>query len=69
MALGLNPRTWVAEASMLTARTPKPHDYDLTPLDFYLWGTLKDVVYLRKPATLAVLQKEIESVHCRCAAL
>ena len=37
-----------------------PRSSDLTPLDFYLWATLKDVVYRRKLATLAVLQEEIE---------
>jgi len=43
-----------------------PRSPDLTPLDFYLWGTLKDVVYLRKLATLAVLWEEIETA---CAAI
>jgi len=38
-----------------------PRSLDLTPLDFYLWGTLKDVLYRRKLATLAVLQEEIET--------
>jgi len=38
-----------------------PHSLDLTPLDFYLWGTLKDVLYHRKLATLEVLQEEIET--------
>jgi hypothetical protein len=37
-----------------------------TPLDFYLWGTLKDVVYPRKLVTLAVLREEIETA---CAAI
>jgi len=37
-----------------------PRSPDLTPLDFYLWGTFKDVVYRRKLATLAVLREEIE---------
>jgi len=37
-----------------------PRSPDLTPLDFYLWGTLKDVVYRRKLATLVVLREEIE---------
>jgi hypothetical protein len=37
-----------------------PRSPDLTPLDFYLWGTLKNVVYRRKPATLAALREEIE---------
>ena len=27
---GLNPRTWVPEASMLTARPPKPSDISLS---------------------------------------
>ena len=43
-----------------------PCSPDLTPLDFCLWGTLKDVVYCRKPATLAVLWEEIEMA---CAAI
>jgi hypothetical protein len=43
-----------------------PRSPDLTPLDFYLWGTLKDVLYRRKPATLAVLREEIETA---CAAI
>jgi hypothetical protein len=38
-----------------------PRSPDLTPLDFYLWGTLKDVVYRTKLATLAVLREEIET--------
>ncbi|KAJ4449679.1 hypothetical protein ANN_01083 [Periplaneta americana] len=38
-----------------------PCSSDLTPLDFYLWGTLKNVVYRSKPATLAALRKEIET--------
>jgi hypothetical protein len=32
---------------------------DLTPLDFYLWGSLKDDVYRRKPATLDDLRGNI----------
>ena len=36
-----------------------PRSPDLTPLDFYLWGTLKDVVYRKKPATLGDLRAEI----------
>jgi len=38
-----------------------PRSLDLTPLDFYLWETLKDVLYRRKLATLAVIQEEIET--------
>jgi hypothetical protein len=36
---------------------------NLTPLDFYLWGSLKEVVYHRKPSTLEKLQEEIETSH------
>ena len=43
-----------------------PRSPDLTPLDFYVWGTLKDVVYRRKLAILAVLREEIETA---CAAI
>jgi len=38
-----------------------PRSPDITPLDFYLWGTLKNVVYRRKLATLAVLREDIET--------
>jgi len=44
-----------------------PRSPDFTSLDFYLWATLKDVVYLKKIlATLAVLREEIETA---CAAI
>ena len=38
-----------------------PRSPDRIPLDFSLWGTLKNVVYRRRPATLAALQEEIET--------
>ncbi|UYV62279.1 hypothetical protein LAZ67_1008428 [Cordylochernes scorpioides] len=37
---------------------------DLTPLDFFLWGTVKDGVYKRKPRNLDILWNEIQAV-CR----
>ena len=43
-----------------------PLSPDLTSLDFYLWDTLKDVVYRKKLATLAVLWEETETA---CAAI
>ena len=43
-----------------------PRSPDLTPLDFYLWGTLKNVVYHKKPATLGDLRAEIRAA---CAAI
>ena len=33
---------------------------DLTPLYFYLWGTLKNTVYVSKPQTLEELRNQIE---------
>jgi len=42
-----------------------PRSPDLTLLDFYLWVTLKDVVYHKKPATLGDLRAEIRAA---CAA-
>ncbi|UYV61200.1 hypothetical protein LAZ67_1003794 [Cordylochernes scorpioides] len=41
------------------ARSP-----DLTPLDFFLWSTVKDGVYKRKPRNLDILWNEIQAV-CR----
>ena len=43
-----------------------PCSPDLTPLDFYLWGTLKDVMYRRKPVMLGDLRAEIRAA---CAAI
>jgi len=43
-----------------------PRSPDLTTLDFYFWGTLKDVVCRRKPATLGDLRAEIRTA---CAAI
>jgi len=43
-----------------------PHSPDLTPLYFFLWGTLKDVVYRKKLATLGDHRAEIRAA---CAAI
>ncbi|PSN33331.1 hypothetical protein C0J52_27864 [Blattella germanica] len=43
-----------------------PRSPDLTTMDFYLWGTVKDEVYRRKPGTLEELRAKIEEV---CAAI
>ena len=37
---------------------------DLTPIDFFLWGYLKDNVYGNKPRTIDALKLEIER-QCR----
>ena len=36
-----------------------PHSPDLNPLDFFLWGYLKDRVYVNSPRTIPELKKEI----------
>lgn len=36
-----------------------PHSPDLNPLDFWLWGAAKDVVYKEKPATLRELKVNV----------
>ena len=42
-----------------------PRSPDLNPLDFYLWGYLKGVVYRGKPATLHELKVAIETEIAR----
>ena len=37
-----------------------PRLYDLTPLDFFLWGYLKSKVYVNNPTTTHALQEEIK---------
>ncbi|CAF4889820.1 unnamed protein product [Pieris macdunnoughi] len=36
-----------------------PRSCDLTPLDFFLWGFLKSMVYANKPTTTQALKEEI----------
>ena len=37
-----------------------PRSCDLTPLDFFLWGHIKSLVYANKPATLDNLKDNIQ---------
>ena len=37
----------------------QPRSCDITPLDFFLWGYLKSVVYLNKPKTINDLKDNI----------
>jgi hypothetical protein len=55
------PGQWIGRRGPIEfpARSP-----DLTPLDFFLWGTVKDEVYKRKPCNLDILWNEIQAV-CR----
>ena len=48
------PGQWIGRRGALDF---PPRSPDLTPLYYYLWGTLKDVVYRKKLATLAVLRE------------
>ena len=36
-----------------------PRNYDLTPLDYYLWGAVKDKCYVGKPETIDALKYNI----------
>ena len=36
-----------------------PRSCDLTPLDYYLWGTVKDKCYADKPETIGALKNNI----------
>ena len=47
--------------SRRAAVTWPPHSPDLTPLDFYLWGYLKSVVYQEAPEDLATLKRAIRA--------
>jgi hypothetical protein len=37
-----------------------PRSHDLNPCDFYLWGTLKEKVYVKNPHSLEELQENIK---------
>ena len=43
-----------------------PRSCDLTPMDFFLWGYLKDLVYSQSPRTLADLQLPHRGGHEFC---
>lgn len=38
-----------------------PYSPDLTPMDFFVWGTTKDKVYRNRPDTLSELRERIQS--------
>ena len=51
------PNRWIGRRGFVEY---PPRSPDLTPLDFFLWGYLKDKVYATKPATVAELRDAIE---------
>ncbi len=63
-----NARPHVAKETMTMLReffgdriiTWPPRSPDLSPPDFFLWGTLKNTVYKNAPATIDELKKKIE---------
>ena len=58
-------RQWLAEnfgQRVISNKTPfewAPYSPDLNPLDFFLWGYLKDSVYREGPTTLDELKQSI----------
>ena len=58
------PNRWIGHGSPVQrfpARSP-----DLTPLDFFLWGLVKNVVYQQVPTTVENMKERITAA---CAAL
>lgn len=41
----------------------KQRSCDLTPLDYFLWGYLKSLVYAKKPTTIEALKAEIVRIN------
>ena len=60
---GIPPGAWIGRRGSVEfpARSP-----DLIPMDFFLWGYLKDKVYGSKPATVE-LKEEIERQYLAVA--
>ena len=51
------PNRWIGRRGFVEYPSRSP---DLTPLEFFLWGYLKDKVYALKPTTIAELRATIE---------
>ncbi|KAF8778336.1 hypothetical protein HNY73_015067 [Argiope bruennichi] len=54
---GILPYRWIGRRGFVEY---PPRSPDLTPLDFFLWGYLKDKVYAQKHATVVQLRGTIE---------
>ena len=60
---GLRP---VFEDRIISSRAAivwPPRSYDLTSLDYYLWGTVKDKCYADKPETINALKNNIGEIQ------
>ena len=56
----------VFEDRIISRRTDvvwPPRSCDLTPLDYYLWGAVKDMCYADKPETIDVLKEVIGEIQ------
>ena len=61
-ALKDNIREAIGETKLYTINVLKnwpPWSCDLTPLDYYLWGAVKDKCYADKPETIEALKDNI----------
>jgi hypothetical protein len=50
------PNQWIGRRGLVEW---PPRSPDLTPLDFFLWGDLKSVVYIDQPRNVQRLQNKI----------
>lgn len=55
------PEKWIGRGGFISW---PPRSCDLTPLDFFLWGYIKDRVYVNKPTTREDMKDRIREV-CR----
>ncbi|GFV19566.1 uncharacterized protein TNCV_477921 [Trichonephila clavipes] len=57
----LVPQSIYCKTRLVTVNWP-PRSCDLTPLDYFLWGYVKSLVYADKPQTLDHLEDNIRRV-------
>ena len=70
----LNVVSLVLENRIISRRADvvwPPRSCDLTPFDYYLWGTVKDRCYADKPETIDALKDNIREaigeIHIMCS--
>ena len=57
----LFPNRWIGRGSIVAWPPMSP---DLNPLDFFLWGRIKEIVYMEKPTTRDNMKLRIRNA-CR----
>jgi hypothetical protein len=64
--IDMSGRTWMTLPGRCIGRRGAieypPRSPHLTPLDFYLWGTLKDEIYRQKPATRETIEASYAAI-------